>query len=309
MVDGAFVVVEPTANGGRQVLASFRLQGDGRPGKLKHVFEAPQTRNLAEEIFRRWNEQRQQKTAPPAPAKPPAPAPAVDKSQERVDPPAPSRQTAAAPAAAPAPTASPNRIFTADAAAAARERLRKKLNGGQLNAGIDPEIIQDGITLAGYHIEAGARRFAAYARAMIDDLGDAVKPYLVSWYMAVRSDPRAVEFRGEMQRASEVEDLTAADIDRMLAQDDAPAPSPVPAPAADAPVAPVPDQRATGATGADQPFGSDFARLEGRTLTQRIELPDGRAATMTIRAAEAMRDLDQRENALRQLLECLEKRA
>jgi hypothetical protein len=43
-------------------------------------------------------------------------------------------------------------------------------------------MMLDGITLAGYHIEKGARTFAAYAKAMIDDLGESVKPYLKSWY-------------------------------------------------------------------------------------------------------------------------------
>jgi hypothetical protein len=69
-----------------------------------------------------------------------------------------------------------NKTFTADAAAAARERLRAKLN--QLNAGFDPEIMLDGLTLAGFHIEAGARSFADYAKAMLSDLGDQVRPFL-----------------------------------------------------------------------------------------------------------------------------------
>ena len=67
----------------------------------------------------------------------------------------------------------------------------------------------DGITLAGYHIEKGARTFAAYAKAMVEDLGDAVKPYLKSWYMGVRYDPRASGFDG-MSSAAEVE---AASVD------------------------------------------------------------------------------------------------
>jgi N12 class adenine-specific DNA methylase len=109
-----------------------------------------------------------------------------------------------------APKPSANKVFTEDAAAAARALLKKKL--GQLNAGIDPEIMQAGITLAGYHIEAGARTFAAYAKAMIEDLGDVVKPYLKSWYMGVKYDPRAADFDG-LSAAAEVE---AADVDAIL---------------------------------------------------------------------------------------------
>jgi hypothetical protein len=91
--------------------------------------------------------------------------------------------------AKPAIEVSANKIFTEDAATKARNRLRSKL--GQLNSGIDPEFLIDGITLSGYHIEKGARTFSAYAKAMIADLGDKVKPYLKQWYNAVRDDPSA----------------------------------------------------------------------------------------------------------------------
>lgn len=82
---------------------------------------------------------------------------------------------------------STNTVFTSDAAAKAREILRKKL--GNLNVGIDPETMQAGITLAGYHIEAGARQFSAFAKAMVQDMGEAIKPYLKSFYNAVRDWP------------------------------------------------------------------------------------------------------------------------
>jgi N12 class adenine-specific DNA methylase len=80
-----------------------------------------------------------------------------------------------------------NKTFTADKAEAARARLREKLK--RLNSGLDPEMMLDGLTLAGYHIEAGARVFADYARAMVDDLGQAATPFLRSWYEAVRHYP------------------------------------------------------------------------------------------------------------------------
>ena len=117
-----------------------------------------------------------------------------------------------------APTPSANTVFTEDAADAARARLKAKLV--RLQSGLDPEMMMDGITLAGYHVEKGARTFAAYARAMVDDLGDAVKPYLQSWYMAVRADPRAGSFRAGMDKASAVEDL---DMDQVLAATQQPA--------------------------------------------------------------------------------------
>jgi len=110
--------------------------------------------------------------------------------------------------AVPKPAISENKLFTEDAAAKARELLRKKLSGNTLNSGIDPELLQAGITLAGYHIEKGARTFAAYASAMLADLGEGARPYLKSWYMGVKYDPRAASFEG-ISSAAEVE---AADV-------------------------------------------------------------------------------------------------
>jgi len=80
-----------------------------------------------------------------------------------------------------------NKIFTEDAVAKARARMKSKL--GNLNAGIDPEMIMDGMTIAGAYIEAGTRSFAAYAKAMTDDFGPKIKPYLLSFYEAARNYP------------------------------------------------------------------------------------------------------------------------
>lgn len=116
------------------------------------------------------------------------------------------------------PVVSANTVFTEDAAERARARLRSKL--GRLNSGIDPETMMDGITLAGYHIEKGARTFAAYARAMLADLGEGAKPYLKSWYMGVKYDPRATNFTG-MDSAAAVD---TADIDALMAQENSDVP-------------------------------------------------------------------------------------
>lgn len=109
------------------------------------------------------------------------------------------------------PEPSGNKIFTDDAAAAAaREILKKEL--GTLNIGLDLELMQAGITLTGWHIENGARSFASYSEAMMADLGDLVKPYLKSWYMAVAFDPAAAGFDG-MDSAATVDsfDIKALD--------------------------------------------------------------------------------------------------
>jgi N12 class adenine-specific DNA methylase len=195
------------AAGGAGPLANTNPAGQAPAPGVAPAAPAPDTRS---------------NVAAPKPAPAPAPAPA--------SPPPPAQPEVNAAPAAPArgggPAVSPNTVFTEDAAAAARARLKAKL--GRLNAGIDPETMLDGITLAGYHIERGARTFAAYARAMVDDLGDAVKPYLVSWYLAVRNDPRAADFKADMDKAGAVEDT---DIEAVLrAEKSAPTPpAPVPA--------------------------------------------------------------------------------
>ena len=80
-----------------------------------------------------------------------------------------------------------NKIFTADKVAAARARLKSKL--GTMNSGIDPELLVDGMTIAGAYIEGNIRKFGDYAKAMVADLGEGVKPYLLSFYEAARAYP------------------------------------------------------------------------------------------------------------------------
>ena len=85
-----------------------------------------------------------------------------------------------------------NRLVTDERYAELKERMRKKL-GGQLNVGIDPEILAIGTEMAVYHIEKGARKFADYAKAMIEDLGDVIRPYLKAFYNGARELPEVEE--------------------------------------------------------------------------------------------------------------------
>lgn len=82
---------------------------------------------------------------------------------------------------------SDNKIFTKDEAEKAKQRLKEMLN--ELNVGINPELLMVGMKLAGYHIEAGARKFQDYSARMIDDVGEKIKPFLKSLYLAVRNYP------------------------------------------------------------------------------------------------------------------------
>ena len=80
-----------------------------------------------------------------------------------------------------------NKLVSTERANVLREKLRAKL--GQLNSGIDPEMLAMGTELAVYHLEAGARKFADFTHSMINDLGEAARPYLRSWYEGGRHFP------------------------------------------------------------------------------------------------------------------------
>ncbi|HJV52799.1 MAG TPA: helicase-related protein [Noviherbaspirillum sp.] len=80
-----------------------------------------------------------------------------------------------------------NKLITIDRIEAARARLRSKLT--QLNSGIDPEIVMDGMTIAAGYIEAGVRKFADFAKIMSDDFGPKIKPFLLSFYEGARHYP------------------------------------------------------------------------------------------------------------------------
>lgn len=101
----------------------------------------------------------------------------------------------------PAPTSSPqparpatygasNSLVSSDRAEEIRKKLRDKLGGGTLNAGIDPEVLSLGAELAVYHVEAGSRKFAQVIRAIAADLGmevSSLRRYGRAWYNGARN--------------------------------------------------------------------------------------------------------------------------
>lgn len=125
--------------------------------------------------------------------------PDADRSVDKVSPAEQGATLDAPPAAtaAPVPPAesaqttddvfSSNKLFTADKVEAARARLREKMN--RINSGIDPEVLVDGMTIAGAYIEAGVRKFADYAAAMRADFGERITPYLLSFWEGARNYP------------------------------------------------------------------------------------------------------------------------
>ena len=99
------------------------------------------------------------------------------------------------------------------------EKLKKKMKlkiRGQMNMGIDPEILAIGTEMAVYHIEKGSRKFAEYATAMIADLGDAIRPYLKAFYNGARDLPEVAEngLDADMTPYDEVQKFDVANFDK-----------------------------------------------------------------------------------------------
>jgi N12 class adenine-specific DNA methylase/GGDEF domain-containing protein len=124
-------------------------------------------------------------------AKPEAPAqspvlPSVGTDQTAVSAPA-----ANAPAKAlPQGYGTDNKLVTKDRAEELAAKLRAKVS--TLTAGVDPELLMLGAELAVYHVEAGARSFVKFSKAMASHLGDAAEklsPYFKAWYSAARNWP------------------------------------------------------------------------------------------------------------------------
>ena len=99
--------------------------------------------------------------------------------------------------------AEPKRLVSDERMEELKARLRKKM-GGQMNMGVDPEILAIGAELAVGHIERGLTKFADYAKTMIEDLGDAIRPYLKAFYNAVRDMPEAEEYAEQMDSYEDV---------------------------------------------------------------------------------------------------------
>lgn len=108
-----------------------------------------------------------------------------------------------------------NRLVTDERYAELRERMRKKLLG-QMNMGIDPEILAIGTEMSVYHLEKGARKFAEYATAMIADLGDAIRSYLKAFYNGARDLPEVAEngLDADMTPYEEVQKFDVANFDK-----------------------------------------------------------------------------------------------
>ena len=100
-----------------------------------------------------------------------------------------------------------NKIVNTDQKQAALDRIKARQT--RLKSGVDPEDLVDAAIIATFHIEAGTRKFADWARAMVKDLGDWITPSLRSQYESRRYDPDVIAagHDTDMTDSAEVADL------------------------------------------------------------------------------------------------------
>lgn len=88
-----------------------------------------------------------------------------------------------------------NKIFTEDRLKAALDKLHNIMN--RAHSGIDPELIEVGVTVFGYHVEAGLRKFSDVCHAACKTLFDNdftkeqvhdISQNFKQWYMALMAD-------------------------------------------------------------------------------------------------------------------------
>jgi hypothetical protein len=96
-----------------------------------------------------------------------------------------------------------------------KKRLKQKILG-QMNMGVDPEILAIGMELTAGYIDRGIKKFADYAKVMIDSLGDDIRPYLKAFYNGARDLPEVQEsgLANEMTPYEEVRTFDVANFDK-----------------------------------------------------------------------------------------------
>ena len=99
-------------------------------------------------------------------------------------------------------------VLTDERAAAARERLKRKLNN--VNLGIDPTVLADVVIIAGNKIEAGLLKYSDYIREMLADLGEQFRPYFKAAYNQVREYTELHALKAGMTSREDVETYEAA---------------------------------------------------------------------------------------------------
>ena len=104
------------------------------------------------------------------------------------------------------------RLVSDDKMEELRKRLLEKMNN--LNEGLDMERMLIGAAYAVGKIERGVTKFADFCADMIEDLGDAIRPYLKLFYNGARDLPEAAELRPLMDDAQTVDAFDVYNFDK-----------------------------------------------------------------------------------------------
>lgn len=184
-----------------------------------------------------------------------------------------------------------NKLVSQDRAAELRQRLKAKFS--QLNSGIDPEILAIGTELAVFHIEAGVRKFADFAKAMANDLDlplNRVRPYLRSWYNGARD---MMEDSGVSIDGMDTAETVRSELAKLNEQ---------PAASNDQPIAPAPQQaeapksntrQPSRATGAMDDMVSQFDNEVPNVSTPRTGLEPDSATAGNAKSVNESADVDE----------------
>lgn len=208
-----FVVDQVHSDGSfdeHKVMYGFASEEDARAAYLSNYSEGWQGLGaitpVSRKDFKKWVQSSHRKTKPFAEYKSVKKEPVAEPQ-------------ALQPAGEPAGTVanpSGNKLVTDERYAELKERMKKKLLG-QFNMGIDPEILAIGTEMAVYHIEKGARQFVEYAKGMIADLGDAIRPYLKAFYNGARDLPEMAELSQTMDAYEDVSKFDVFNFDKQQA--------------------------------------------------------------------------------------------
>ena len=91
-----------------------------------------------------------------------------------------------------------------------KRRLREKLRG-QMNVGVDPEMLSIGIELAVGYVDRGVKKFSDFAEKMIGDMGDVIRPYLKAFYNGMRDMPE-ITSKGYDKELTPYEEVRSFDV-------------------------------------------------------------------------------------------------
>ncbi len=87
-----------------------------------------------------------------------------------------------------------------------RNRIRAKLRS-QLNMGVDPEVFSMGAEMGFIYLKGGIRKFRAFAKRMISDIGNAIRPYIAACYEGARRLDVDKEFAQDMDSTEYVDNF------------------------------------------------------------------------------------------------------